>query len=58
MQYGVLGTGTVGQTLATRLTELGHDVMMGSRSALLRDVGWTTIIDPGDITAARGRREP
>jgi 8-hydroxy-5-deazaflavin:NADPH oxidoreductase len=33
MRYGVLGTGMVGQTLATRLTELGHDVMMGSRTA-------------------------
>jgi 8-hydroxy-5-deazaflavin:NADPH oxidoreductase len=33
MRYGVLGTGMVGQTLATRLTELRHDVMMGSRSA-------------------------
>jgi len=32
MRYGVLGTGMVGQTLATRLTELGHDVMMGSRT--------------------------
>jgi predicted dinucleotide-binding enzyme len=33
MRYGVLGTGTVGQALATRLTERGHDVMMGSRTA-------------------------
>jgi predicted dinucleotide-binding enzyme len=33
MRYGVLGTGMVGQTLATRLTGLGHDVMMGSRTA-------------------------
>jgi predicted dinucleotide-binding enzyme len=33
MRYGVLGTGMVGQTLATRLTELGHDVLMGSRTA-------------------------
>jgi predicted dinucleotide-binding enzyme len=37
MRYGVLGTGMVGQTLATRLTELGHDVMMGSRTADNRD---------------------
>src|SRR5215475_11818485 len=33
MRYGVLGTGMVGQTLATRLAELGHEVMMGSRTA-------------------------
>jgi predicted dinucleotide-binding enzyme len=33
MRIGVLGTGTVGQTLATKLVQLGHEVMMGSRSA-------------------------
>ena len=33
MRIGVLGTGMVGETLATRLVELGHDVVMGSRSA-------------------------
>jgi len=33
MRFGVMGTGMVGQALATRLTELGHDVMMGSRTA-------------------------
>jgi 8-hydroxy-5-deazaflavin:NADPH oxidoreductase len=32
MRFGVLGTGRVGQTLATKLVELGHEVMMGSRS--------------------------
>ena len=39
MRYGVLGTGMVGQTLATRLTELGHDVMMGSRTADNKEAG-------------------
>lgn len=29
----MLGTGTVGQTLATKLVELGHEVRMGSRDA-------------------------
>jgi len=29
----VLGTGTVGQTIATRLVQLGHEVRMGSRTA-------------------------
>ena len=33
MKIGVLGTGPVGQALATRLVELGHDVTMGSRDA-------------------------
>jgi 8-hydroxy-5-deazaflavin:NADPH oxidoreductase len=39
MRYGVLGTGMVGQTLATRLAGLGHDVMMGSRTADNKDAG-------------------
>jgi 8-hydroxy-5-deazaflavin:NADPH oxidoreductase len=33
MRIGVLGTGAVGRTLATKLVELGHDVKMGARSA-------------------------
>src|SRR5919199_2696427 len=33
MRIGVLGTGGVGQTLASKLVELGHEVTMGSRSA-------------------------
>ncbi len=48
MRYGVLGTGMVGQTLATRLVALGHDVTMGSRIigneaaiAWARDTGGT-----------------
>jgi len=32
-RYGVLGTGTVGRTIATKLIELGHEVRMGSRQA-------------------------
>lgn len=32
MKVGVLGTGTVGRTIATKLVELGHEVTMGSRS--------------------------
>jgi hypothetical protein len=31
MKIGVLGTGTVGRTLAARLSELGHEVMLGTR---------------------------
>jgi predicted dinucleotide-binding enzyme len=33
MRIGVLGTGTVGETIATRLVALGHDVRMGARDA-------------------------
>ena len=33
MRFGVLGTGIVGQTLGTKLAELGHEVTMGSRQA-------------------------
>jgi predicted dinucleotide-binding enzyme len=33
MRVGVLGTGMVGRTIATKLVELEHDVMMGSRRA-------------------------
>jgi 8-hydroxy-5-deazaflavin:NADPH oxidoreductase len=33
MRIGVLGTGMVGTAIATRLVALGHDVMMGSRTA-------------------------
>lgn len=31
MKIGVLGTGMVGQTIGSKLVQLGHDVMMGSR---------------------------
>jgi len=33
MHIGVLGTGVVGQTISSRLVEIGHTVTMGSRSA-------------------------
>ena len=33
MRIGVLGTGTVGKTLAAKLVELGHEVTVGSREA-------------------------
>ena len=31
MKIGVLGTGVTGQTIGSRLIQLGHDVMLGSR---------------------------
>jgi predicted dinucleotide-binding enzyme len=33
MRVAVLGTGTVGRTIAGKLAELGHDVRVGSRTA-------------------------
>lgn len=33
MKIGVLGTGMVGQTLGAKLVSMGHEVMMGGRSA-------------------------
>lgn len=33
MKIAVLGTGMVGDTIGSKLVELGHDVMMGSRTA-------------------------
>lgn len=32
MKIGILGTGVVGQTIAEKLVQLGHQVMMGTRS--------------------------
>jgi predicted dinucleotide-binding enzyme len=41
MKIGVLGTGITGQTLGSKLVELGHDVMMGSREeANPKAVAW------------------
>lgn len=39
MRIGVLGTGTVGRTIADKLLELGHEVTMGSRSAESEPLG-------------------
>ncbi|MGD1043797.1 MAG: NAD(P)-binding domain-containing protein [Bacteroidota bacterium] len=33
MKVGILGTGMVGSVIGTKLTQLGHDVKMGSRTA-------------------------
>jgi 8-hydroxy-5-deazaflavin:NADPH oxidoreductase len=43
MRYGVLGTGTVGRTLGTRLVEIGNQVTMGSRRPGHKDaVAWSS----------------
>ena len=31
MKFGVLGTGTVGRVIGSRLAELGHEVTIGTR---------------------------
>ncbi|MBI2759065.1 MAG: NAD(P)-binding domain-containing protein [Chloroflexi bacterium] len=33
MEIGILGTGMVGQTIGSKLVQLGHDVFMGARDA-------------------------
>lgn len=33
MKIGILGTGMVGNTIATKLVQIGHQVIMGSRTA-------------------------
>lgn len=48
MKFGILGTGEVGSTLGTKLTALGHDVMMGSRNPASPKAA--------DFTAATGAR--
>jgi len=41
MQIGVLGTGSVGQAIATKLVAIGHAVTMGSRTAANeRAIAW------------------
>jgi len=49
-RYGVLGTGTVGQTLAGKLVSLGHEVRMGAREAgNKRAVDWAA--EAGDLAS-------
>ncbi len=46
----VLGTGVVGETIAARLTGLGHDVLIGSRTAKSdRVVSFATAAAHGDL---------
>jgi 8-hydroxy-5-deazaflavin:NADPH oxidoreductase len=42
MRIGILGTGTVGQTLGLKLAEFGHSVMLDTR-------------DPGHFDTPKGR---
>jgi len=61
MKIGILGTGMVGNALGTKLVQLGHQVMMGSRTAKsdagqewLRSVGGKAHIGTFADTAAWG----
>jgi predicted dinucleotide-binding enzyme len=47
MKIGVFGTGIVGQTIATKLVALGHDVKMGSRTTTNEDaMAWAKAQGP------------
>ena len=59
MRIGMLGTGMVGRTLASKLVSLGHEVMMGSRQAGNEAaVGWAKesgqLADEGNFAEAAG----
>lgn len=61
MKIGVLGTGVVGQTIGTKLVQIGHDVMMGSRDeanpkavAWAKDQGHNSLFGTFADTAAFG----
>lgn len=49
MNVAVLGTGTVGRTIAGKLTEIGHDVRVGSRTAGDDKVTYADAIAHGDV---------
>jgi len=61
MKIAVLGTGMVGNTIATKLVQLGHQIMMGSRTAnseagqeWLRSVGGKAQVGTFSDAAALG----
>jgi len=49
MNVAVLGTGTVGRTIAGKLTEIGHDVRVGSRAAGDDKVTFADAIAHGEV---------
>ena len=49
MKFGVLGTGVVGQTIASKLSSLGHDVRIGSRAASDTTVTFHDAAEFGDV---------
>ncbi len=49
MKIGVLGTGNVGRTIAAKLVELDHDVLVGSRTAKEDAVTFADAADHGEL---------
>lgn len=49
MRIGVLGTGTVGPTLAGKLRELGHEVRVGSRDGSKGDGTFAEVASHGEL---------
>src|SRR5687767_11798559 len=48
MKLGILGTGMVGATIGSKLVALGHDVVMGSRTAGGdKALAWVAAAGPG-----------
>ena len=62
MRFGVLGTGTVGRTIAAKLEQLGHEVRVGSREAGEDKVPFADAAAFGEVvvnaTAGDGQRSP
>lgn len=51
MKIAVLGTGTVGQVLAGRLSDLGHDVTVGTRDPQALGTSSFVFVSGDDATA-------
>jgi predicted dinucleotide-binding enzyme len=49
MRVAVLGTGTVGRTIAAKLADLGHDVRVGSRTAGDDKVTFADAVAHGEV---------
>jgi predicted dinucleotide-binding enzyme len=49
MRVGVLGAGSVGQTLAGKLRELGHDVSIGTRNPRDGAVSYAEAAEPAEL---------
>jgi predicted dinucleotide-binding enzyme len=61
MRIAVLGAGSVGQTLAAKLRELGHDVWIGTRNPRDRAVSYGEAAEAAELvlnaTAGAGSLE-
>ena len=51
MNVGVLGTGVVGQAQAAKLSELGHDVVVGTRDAKDKKIKGLKIVSFAEVAA-------